>query len=208
MKLTKSLGLFSLVSTTAAVGPVPVRGSGLVGIDNFNPYESFCASGCFRAFSSASLECSTIYSPGGHTASNMAAHSLALCRASYIPFLSTVAWCIHSYCPDDVRASTIEHFWETQITGDTEVLPQWTYGAVLANITKPPTMMLKNKSSILNMTMMTTFENFETNQLTLYYYYRETVLESYYGSVNYGPLDLLVVPQGTHLLRLATVSTY
>ncbi|KAF6833311.1 ferric reductase transmembrane component 4 [Colletotrichum plurivorum] len=175
------IALLSLVATADASGPIPVRRSGLAGIDGFTFYDPFCAHGCFRSFSPFPLSCSTTISAGGHTTADDAAHNLALCRSSDFPYLSSIAWCIHLYCPEDVPASKIETFWETQITGDVKILPQWSYGEVMANITQPPTEVVMNMSMVLNKTMLTTYDDWDTTQATLVYFFRETVLESYYG---------------------------
>ncbi|KAF6834202.1 ferric-chelate reductase [Colletotrichum musicola] len=175
------IALLSLVATADASGPIPVSRSGLAGIDGFTFYDPFCAHGCFRSFSPFHLSCSTTISAGGHTTADDAAHNLALCRSSDFPYLSSIAWCIHLYCPEDVPASKIETFWETQITGDVKILPQWSYGEVMANITQPPTEVIMNMSMVLNKTMLTTYDNWDTTQATLVYFFRETVLESYYG---------------------------
>jgi hypothetical protein len=53
---------------------------------------------------------------------NEAANQLAPCRASNFAFLSFVAWSMHGFCPNDVRASTIEKFLETGFTGDVDVV--------------------------------------------------------------------------------------
>ncbi|KAL1837984.1 hypothetical protein VTK73DRAFT_4491 [Phialemonium thermophilum] len=185
------LGLvLSMVAWLAsATGPVPVTRSGLAGIAGFTFYDPYCGHGCFRSFSPYTLSCSSVVSAGGHTTADEAAHRLALCRASHFPYLSSIAWCMHLYCPkESVRASRIETFWETEITGDIQVLPQWSYGEVLANITEPPTevappmgMPGTDRDMVLNRTMLTTYENWYETQETLVYFFRETALESYYG---------------------------
>lgn len=152
-----SLGLLFLVSSTTATGPVPVSRSGLAGVDGFTFYDPYCAHGCFRSFSPFVLECTSMVSPGGHTTGTEAARHLAQCRSSDFPFLSSIAWCIHLYCPSNVLASTIEEFWETEITGDIKIRPRWTYGETLANVTTPPTQVAKGKELILNTTMLTTY---------------------------------------------------
>lgn len=174
--------LSSFVLSSTATGPVPVSRSGLAGIDGFTFYNPFCAHGCFRAFASYTLPCSTIISAGGHTTADSAAHDLALCRATNFPYLSSIGWCIHSFCPRNVRASTIEKFWETQITGNVQIKPEWSYGEVIANITTPPTVVATpGEDLVLNMTMITTYNYWETTQDTLVYFFRETAQESYYG---------------------------
>lgn len=175
------LCFLSILSYATAIGPVPVTHTGLAGIDGFTFYDPYCAHGCFRSFSPFKLQCSATVSPGGHTTADDAAHNLAVCRSSDFPFLSSIAWCIHSYCPGNVRASRIEKFWETEITGDSSVLPKWSYGEVLANITEPPTMMTMDMDMVLNMTMLTSYNTWKITQDTLIYFFRETALESYFG---------------------------
>jgi hypothetical protein len=200
MKLLSIL-LACLVATVIGTGPIPVARSGLAGIAGFTFYDPYCGHGCFRSFSVLKLDCSSDIMGGGHTTGNEAAHHLAICRASNFPYLSSIAWCMHLYCPKDVLHSKIEHFWETQITGDVKVLPQWSYGEVLANITDPPTM-LANASDMtmtLNMTMITTKEGFDVTWTTLYYFFRETALESYYGCVITIPFSLYILSSSLFL---------
>lgn len=79
-----------------------------------------------------------------------------------------------------------------QITGDVNIVPEWSYGEVIANITEPPTMVAVatdvGMDMVLNMTMLTTCDNWQTTQLTLVYFFRETALESYFGYVVHRPL--------------------
>ncbi|KAI1335636.1 ferric-chelate reductase [Xylariaceae sp. FL0016] len=175
--------LVSMVFSTivTAAGPIPVSRSGLAGIDGFTFYDPFCAHGCFRSFSGYMLTCSDLISPGGHSTGAAKAHDLSLCRASNFPYLSSIAWCIHSYCPNDTRASKIEHFWETQITGDVHVTPQWSYGEVLASIRSPPTTMATDQDTVLNTTTITERDHWVSQWITLYYFFRETALESDFG---------------------------
>ncbi|KAI0203655.1 ferric-chelate reductase [Astrocystis sublimbata] len=186
----------SLASTAAATGPVPVSRSGLGGVDGFTFYDPYCGHGCFRSFSPFALSCSSTSRPGGHTTADKIAHDLAECRASNYPFLSSIAWCVHLYCAQDVLNSTIEKFWETEITGDVNVLPKWSYGEVLASITEPPTVVLlpADADAVLNTTTLTTYENWKITADTLFYFFRETVLESYFG------LSLLLTAFGLPLI--------
>ena len=181
MQYTTHLILLGLATSAAAAGPLPVTHIGLAGIAGFTFYSPYCGHGCFRSFSPYLLECTATISAGGKTTGTEVAHKLALCRASNFPYLSSIAWCIHMFCPKNVRASTIEHFWETQITGDVNVLPAWTYGKIMANISHPPTEVAEGKDLVLNTTMLTTHETWKITQDTLIYFFRETALESYYG---------------------------
>ena len=180
LKLLAS-ALIYLISSAAATGPIPVSRTGLAGIDGFTFYNPYCGHGCFRSFSPYMLECSTAISPGGHTTADAAAQDLALCRASDFPYLSSIAWCISIFCPKDVLPSTIEHFWETQITGDASVLPKWSYGETLAKVTQPPTEVAMGDDLVLNRTMLTTYHTWKITQDTLIYFFGETKRESYFG---------------------------
>lgn len=93
-----------------------------------------------------------------------------------------MAWCIRELCPDVVRASTIEKFWETGITGDVDVVPEWSFGEVLANVTERPTEVARWRDTeiVLNKTMLMSHEDWE-NMVTLYYFFHEVALESYFG---------------------------
>ncbi|OAG34821.1 hypothetical protein AYO21_11035 [Fonsecaea monophora] len=171
----------SWATSVVATGPLPVTRSGLAGIAGFTFYNPYCGHGCFRSFAPYKLQCSSTISAGGLTTADAIAHELALCRASDFPYLSSIAWCIRTFCPENVRASTIEKFWETQITGDAKILPKWSYGETLANITKTPTVVASGKDLVLNMTMVTTYTTWKLTQDTLIYFFRESARESYYG---------------------------
>lgn len=175
------LGLACIFSSAIATGPIPVSRTGLAGIDGFTFYKPYCGHACFRSFSPYMLSCSDAISAGGHTTADDAAHELAMCRASDFPYLSSIAWCIHMFCPGDVLASTIEHFWETQITGDAKVLPKRSYGETLALISHPPTEVAMGDDLVLNETMLTTHHTWKITQETLIYFFWETEKESYLG---------------------------
>jgi hypothetical protein len=184
MKLLSNLLLsLSIASSTVATGPLPVTHTGLAGIARFTFYNPYCGHGCFRSFSPFKLSCSSTISAGGTTTASQTAHLLALCRASDLHYLSSIAWCMKHYCADDVEASLREQFWQTQITGDAKILPKWSYGETLANITEPPTMVANtsNKALILNMTMITTDATYTATWTTLFHFFRETVKESYFS---------------------------
>lgn len=187
--LLAALGLLFLrcIDDAAAIGPVPVQNSGLAGINGFTFYDPFCAHACYRSFSPFPLSCTSTIEAGGHTTADELAHDIALCRASNFPFLSSIAWCVHLYCPQDaVPASLVEKFWETEITGDVSVVPQWSYGEVMSNISRPPTRVLIaeiGNGAELNETSLTTMAVFNVTENTLVYFFRETALESIYGYV-------------------------
>ena len=172
-----------VLGVTATVGPLPSKHNGLAGIAGFKFYNPVCAHGCFRSFSPYLLSCSSAISEGGMTTADEVAHDLALCRSTDFPYLSSIAWCIHTFCPNNTKASTIEKFWATQITGDATILPKWTYGETMANITKPPTEVAMGKDLVLTKTMLTTYTTWKNTRNTIQHFYHESALESYYGWV-------------------------
>ncbi|KAF4501072.1 ferric-chelate reductase (Fre2) [Fusarium agapanthi] len=135
MQLASTLTVLASACGLSAAGPVPVSRSGLAGIDGFLFYDPYCGHGCFRTFAPYTLDCSTHISAGGHTTATETARQLAICRAKNVPFPSSVAYCMHSFCPEDVLASTRERLWETSHAGDVSVRPLWTYGEILTKIT-------------------------------------------------------------------------
>ncbi|EED16065.1 hypothetical protein TSTA_011740 [Talaromyces stipitatus ATCC 10500] len=143
-----------LVASVVATGPVPLQKSGLAGIDGFEFYDFYCAHACYRSFSPFTLSCSNTIEEGGHTTADDLAH--------------------------DIRASCIEKSWETEITGDVSVTPQWSYGETMSKIVEPPLRVLTGEG-MLNETVLTTMAVFTDTENTLIYYFRETALESYFG---------------------------
>ncbi|KAJ3023868.1 hypothetical protein HKX48_000054 [Thoreauomyces humboldtii] len=57
------------------------------------------------------------------------------CFAHDSAFLTTLAYCISSHC-DSLQVPTWkrEKFWETQVTGDVNVLPKWSYSVALEQV--------------------------------------------------------------------------
>lgn len=161
---------------------VPTKKTGLIGIQGFNIYDPVCAHACFRLFSNGfTLECTTTASGGGHEGHSASTSTTSPeCRASNFPYLSSLSWCIHTKCPPETPASKIELFWQTQITGDVKVVPKWSYGEVLANITEMPTQV--QNGTVLTITSLTP-ERWGFIRNALWYFYRETCLESVYGYV-------------------------
>ncbi|KAK1621894.1 ferric reductase like transmembrane component-domain-containing protein [Colletotrichum phormii] len=102
-------------------------------------YDPTCAYACRAVIGSAPLDCPDDSSMDMGGMDMHGSSPMAPCIAENIPFLSTLAYCMNSYCPAfGVSASKLEAYWTDQATGDATMPPKWTYGAVLANITQPP----------------------------------------------------------------------
>lgn len=47
-----------------------------------------------------------------------------LCYANNEPFLTSLAWCIYSYCPADTSIAELERYWEDNVPGRMEGQPK------------------------------------------------------------------------------------
>lgn len=84
---------------------------------------------------------------------SMAMSTSPACYASDTFFLTTLAYCLNTTCvgSSEVPGWKIEQFWETEVTGDSSVIPKWTYARALTEITTI-TMIEYNSSMMLNET--------------------------------------------------------
>src|ERR1051326_2100039 len=98
--------------TTTALGATPFNGE-LNGLP-INPYDPYCAMACYRSLYTLMLSCSST----GETVGMMTMSTTSECWATNVPFLTSLAWCMHTKCvADDIKRSKLEYFWETQATG-------------------------------------------------------------------------------------------
>lgn len=138
MKRTSSLLLLGLS------GGLPCRASdALPGVTG--PVDDpACAYACTGSLSSFALECSVEDhdAHGGHS-HGASTYTSPGCRANNTPYLTTLAWCLHTKCaPYDVLASRLETIWEQEATTDPSVLPKWSYTEALLNVVDSPTRQL------------------------------------------------------------------
>ncbi|KAF6787314.1 ferric-chelate reductase, partial [Colletotrichum musicola] len=142
----ESRSLVFLVFLT--LGRVCSASIGLTGIDSFEN-KPFCATACYGSLSSYRLDCSEVHGdPDDHHAHVMTSPE---CRADNAPFLTSLAWCIHSKCEEvgeHLSTSEIEEFWERTAGGDSAVQPRWSYRQALANIFEAPVMELGHDGTI------------------------------------------------------------
>ncbi|CZR47948.1 uncharacterized protein FPRO_13615 [Fusarium proliferatum ET1] len=100
-------------------------------------YDPPCAYACRAVIGRAPLDCPSMDHHTGTSEHSHGGSPLAPCIATNSDFLRTLAYCLSTRC-GDVSASTLEAYWAGQATGDKTVSAEWTYGAVLANVTAPP----------------------------------------------------------------------
>jgi len=65
----------------------------------------------------------------------------AECYANNEPYLQTLAYCMHQYCPENVKTSTLDKFFEMSIGGRLKQppVPMYSYVEALMKVEQPPT---------------------------------------------------------------------
>lgn len=128
-------------------------------------YEPSCGFACYSAISSAMLEC-TEMDHSGDDHSGMSMSTSDECRAGDTPFLTTLAYCMQTYCDDKTPVWKREQYWEDQATGGMGVPAKWTYSQALAEITETPTAEFNASSEEpLEVTMVVTKETYEVQNV-------------------------------------------
>lgn len=174
MKATASLGLLALAfagKTSALIG---------YGIPMYKPN---CAFACRSSFGSAMLTCSTDdHSHGAHN--HGTGPTPPDCRANDDPWLTTLAFCIKSKCPN-VSPWKLEKYWAEKCTGDPSVQPKWTYAETLVELEKngDPTkeLNLEEEMPLLNFTAKFNEETWEAFRGTLFHFEYAETMHSRYG---------------------------
>ncbi|KAK3300562.1 ferric reductase like transmembrane component-domain-containing protein [Chaetomium fimeti] len=122
------------------LGVLPWTAVALIGAGGQRMFYPACAYACLRALDPFMLDCSSHDGAGGGHSHGSTGMTSPECRSGNKPYLSTLAWCMHTRCTDDsVPAWELEKFWGEQATQDPTVAPKWDYGATVANISQPPT---------------------------------------------------------------------
>jgi len=177
MKLFQSVWLLA----SPVFADVPFSGA----LNGFpvNPYDPFCAMSCLRSLSSLMLSCSSM----GDMVGMMMMTTQPACWAENTPYLTSLAWCMHTKCAEfDIPSSKFELFWETQATGQgnagvQSVPAKWSYSEALANTPKPPKIQLSPVDEWLNDTSIVSPLIYQKQWNILTGVQRETKLENTYG---------------------------
>ncbi|EGY16424.1 ferric reductase transmembrane component 3 [Verticillium dahliae VdLs.17] len=137
-----------------------------------------CAFACNGAISNNALSCSSMMEMEGMD--DMPA-TTPECRANDTSFLTTLAWCFKSKCAEfNVPVSKLQKFWEEEATGEPTAPPKWSYPAALQSIQEAPTKILTMHDS-LNLTVLTSEEDWDVQFKILSYFEREEVIHARYG---------------------------
>jgi hypothetical protein len=100
-------------------------------------YDPPCAFACWSALSSATLSCTS--TDHSHSSSHHASPTTPECQANDTALLTSVAYCMNEFCPDDVTAMKREEFWGLRMLDTTgTVRAKWTYGQALAEVVEVP----------------------------------------------------------------------
>ncbi|KAG7149205.1 hypothetical protein HYQ46_001891 [Verticillium longisporum] len=141
-------------------------------------YKLPCAFACNGAISNNALSCSSMMEMEGMD--DMPA-TTPECRANDTSFLTTLAWCFKSKCAEfNVPVSKLQKFWEEEATGEPTAPPKWSYPAALQSIQEAPTKILTMHDS-LNLTALTSEEDWDMQFKILSYFEREEVIHARYG---------------------------
>jgi len=119
------------------------------------PYSTpYCAYACNGVLTNAHLSCTEISHGHGHHMRRMEMMAMTSpdCRAGDDAFLTSLAYCIKSYCTT-ISIGAIEKYWAIQVTGDASVPAKWNFATALdaVNGTPPVTW---TKEDTLNSTML------------------------------------------------------
>jgi hypothetical protein len=149
-----------------------------------NPYDPYCAMACLRSFSSLMLDCSD----GGESVGMHAIMTSSTCWASNTPYLTSLAWCMHDKCSEELEIpnSKLEAFWESDATGQQSagvktVKPKWSYAEALAEVKGKPTIQLTSEGMDLNATALVAPDVYKAQYNVLFSIQREVTVENGYG---------------------------
>ena len=176
MKLPLLVGSLCLLSTY-------VVGEGELTGFPANPYDPYCAMSCLRSLYALTLSCSNM----GDTVGMMTMTTSSSCWASNTPYLTSLAWCMHTKCAEfDVPNSKLESFWEQEATGQSTagvatVPAKWTFAEALANAPHPPTSQLTATDTELNSTSLVPLDVYQMQWNILTSVQREVTIENGYG---------------------------
>lgn len=130
-------------------------------------YNPSCAYACRSVIGSAMIDCAAeadhSTQPRGET------HNMTMkkrhgdmsevtpeCRSTSIPFLTTLAYCIHEKCFPDFNPTRakLETYWYAQSTGDKAVEPMWGYQETYDRINGTPSATYDSEAMLLNGTVL------------------------------------------------------
>lgn len=159
--------------------PIPAPAIALVGFEQ-RPYDPVCAYACASNVGTNLLSCSSMMTMTDDMMMDTPS-TTPECYASDTGYLTTMAWCLSTHCaPYNVPNSSLELYWEGQVTGDPTVLPKWSYAQALQNVAQPPTRVLGSED-VLDFTALADNATWIVQFDTLGACYREEALHAKFG---------------------------
>ncbi|KAH7268455.1 ferric reductase like transmembrane component-domain-containing protein [Fusarium solani] len=185
----------SLLSLPGATATALLEGYGR------DPYPVPCAQACQFAGPTA-LQCPEFE---GLSAEEMAlAFPSGACMANDTAYLTTVAWCIHSYCDKSIETYKIANFWETKLIAEDGVVLRYTYEEALAQIDpKKPPQPLDLTETVVNRTIATTEDVYIAFLNAVKAYQASGKNESKYSLVVF--LSCVIIPIAFSFLRFVPI---
>ncbi|KAJ4329254.1 hypothetical protein N0V84_000147 [Fusarium piperis] len=185
----------SILSLPSATATALLEGYGR------DPYPVPCAQACQFAGPTA-LKCPEFE---GLTAEEMAlVFPSGACMANDTAYLTTVAWCIYSYCDKSIETFKIANFWETKLIAEDGVALRYTYEAALAQIDpKKPPMPLDLTETVVNRTIATTEDVYIAFLNAVKAYQASGKNESKYSLVVF--LTCVIIPIAFSFLRFVPI---
>ncbi|KAF3196065.1 hypothetical protein TWF225_000414 [Orbilia oligospora] len=131
-----------------------VAHGGTVGL-GVKQWDPVCAYACRNSAAGFMLDCGESHHGMDHGSMMMHHMPSPQCYATNDFFMQTLAWCIHTHCPQDTPISKLETYWEMNVAGrkDNQPLPKYSYQDALARVIDPPTGIV-NSTEILNRTSL------------------------------------------------------
>nr|RBQ87628.1 hypothetical protein FVER53263_00029 [Fusarium verticillioides] len=136
-----------------------------------------------------------------------AAYPSAACFANDTSYLTSMAYCIHTYCPKNVKIYRLEYFWEVKMIYDSEDLTiRWPYLEALAqvNTTSAPKP-LSPEETVFNRTISIDSTTYQSYMNGVKGYKEVAKNESMYSILAF--MTCVMVPIGFSLLRFLPLPT-
>ncbi|KAF5535262.1 ferric reductase Fre2p [Fusarium phyllophilum] len=190
--------LSALSFIPSASATVPLEGYGR------DDYPVPCAQACSYAMP-YNLDCPEY---AGMTAEEKAAaYPSAACFANDTSYLTSMAYCIHTYCPKNVKIYKIEYFWEVKMIYDSEALTiRWPYPEALAQVnTTTAPKPLSPEETVFNRTISIDSTTYQSYMNGVKGYKAVAKNESMYSILAF--MTCVMVPIGFSLLRFLPLPT-
>ncbi|CAG8408234.1 unnamed protein product [Penicillium salamii] len=169
--------LFSPAISTDLKDPTGRPGHGFIGY-GISVYDPVCATTCAEVVPTR-LQC-----PKSDDGGSYLSTPSPECLATNEPYLTSMAWCIHVHCGDEVEIFNIESWWRLNIPGRQvdQPVPKMTYQHALSLIETPPTEILE-KGAVLNRTVTVSNESYNAHQEQQTVYKNVQTNSSKYGLI-------------------------